>query len=229
MGKYKNIRALTITNALLLIGAILAYINTQHEVTFVALLVFLISLLPHYLKNVHNVHIPIIFVYGSIVFIFASVILGQFNKFYEKFHWYDAFLHFISANVFGIVGFLIIYVFYVTNRLRIPHLLIILFAFSFALMIGTMWEIIEFIIDRSVGTSLQANSLEDTMVDLILDAIGAIPTLFIGYLYLKKIPIPAIETAVDNLARETVDANKIVVEEVCNDIPDDSGSARLRS
>lgn len=216
MNTHKNIWSLSITNVLLLAGAIFAYANNQHEVAFVALLMLAVSLIPHYLKGVHNIHIPISLIYVSIVFIFASILLGQFNKFYEKYHWYDAFLHFISANVFGIVGFLIIYVFYVTNRLRIPHSFIILFAFSFTLMIGAVWEILEFITDRTLGTNLQVNSLEDTMVDLVLDAAGAILTSLVGYLYLKKIPIPIIETVVDDMAQSVVDENKDAAKEVTN-------------
>ncbi len=213
---YKNILSLTITNILLLAGAIFAYIYNQPQVTFVALLMLLVSMIPNYLKGVHDIHMPMIFVYGSIIFIFASIFLGQFNEFYDKFHWYDAFLHFISASVFGIVGFLIIYVFYNTNRLRIPHSLIILFAFSFALMIGALWEIFEFIADRTLHTNLQVNSLEDTMIDLILDAIGAITTSFVGYLYLKKISIPLIGGAVDKITEDVVKENKEMAEDVIN-------------
>lgn len=213
---HKNIWALSVTNVLLLAGAGLAYTYNQPQVVFVAILALLISLLPHYLKGVHNIHVPIIFVYGSILFIFASITLGQFNEFYDKFHWYDAFLHFIAGIVFGIVGFLIIYIFYSTNRLRIPQSFIILFAFSFASTIGVVWEIFEFILDRAIGTNLQVNSLEDTMVDLILNTVGAIAASLIGYLYLKKIPVPFIEDTVNQFTKDAIADNKEMTEEVTN-------------
>lgn len=217
---YKNIWSLSITNVLLLAGATIAYLSGQPQVVFVALLMLAVSLIPHYLKGIHNIHIPIIFIYGSIIFIFASITLGQFNEFYDKFHWYDAFLHFISASVFGIVGFLIIYIFYFTNRLRIPHSLVILFAFSFAMMIGAVWEIFEFIADRTIGTNLQVNSLEDTMVDLILNATGAIVASFVGYLYLKNIPVPFIKDMVNSTTEDVVAENKEMTEEVKSTDPD---------
>ena len=213
---YKDTWQLVFTNLLLAIGAIVAYTKNQHELAYATILMLVVSLIPHYLKRFHKVHIPIVFVYGSVIFIFASLILGQFNKFYEKFHWYDAFLHFISALVFGIIGFLIIYVFYSTNRLKIPRAVVILYSFSFALMIGALWEILEFIIDRSFGTNLQVNSLEDTMVDLILDAVGALLASFVGYLYLAKISVPVIESIVQNVTKEVVVENIALAKETIN-------------
>lgn len=214
MSYYKNIWSLSITNGLLLAGVILAYLYDRPQLVFVALLMLAISLVPHYVKGVHNIHIPLVFVYGAIVFIFASITLGQFNEFYDKFHWYDAVLHFISATVFGIVGFLILYIFYSTNRLRIPHALIILFAFSFAVMIGVIWEILEFILDRTIGTNLQVNSLEDTMVDMILNTVGGLAASVVGYLYLKKIPVPYIEDTVHQFTEDAVADNKEAAEGV---------------
>lgn len=216
MYSHKNIYVLIVTHVLLFSGAIVAYINSQLEVAFVAFLMLVVSLLPHYLKGVHHLHVPLVFIYSSIVFIFASVGLGQFSMFYDKFHWYDAFLHFISATVIGIVGFLIIYIFYATNRLRIPRFLVILFSFSFAMMIGGMWEIFEFFVDMTFGTNLQVSSLEDTMVDMILNAGGAILVSIIGYLYLIKINIPVIGSVIKDATKDVVDENKITTEKVIN-------------
>ena len=83
-------------------------------------------------------------------------------------------------------------------------------------MIGAMWEILEFITDRTIHTNLQVNSLEDTMVDLILDAIGAIITSFVGYLYLKNISIPLIENVVDKITQDVVNENKEMASNVTN-------------
>ena len=68
--------------------------------------------------------------------------LGQFSGMYDRFHWYDVFLHFISALVLGIVGFLIIYVFYSVNKLKLLMLIVVLFSFCFTATIGVIWEII---------------------------------------------------------------------------------------
>ncbi len=46
-------------------------------------------------------------------------------------------------------------------------------AFSFAVSIGTLWEVFEFGMDILFGLSMQKSGVIDTMDDLIVDAIGA--------------------------------------------------------
>ena len=56
---------------------------------------------------------------------------------------------------------------------------------------GVFWEIIEFSCDRLFGLNMQKfrlpteDGLVDTMIDLIVDSIGAFTVSFIGYLYIK--------------------------------------------
>lgn len=208
MKLYKHIFSLGITNILLLGAVIYSFWTGQNELGFVTSLMFIVSISPHYLKAVHNVHIPVVFIYGAIGFIFFSIMLGQFGGMYDKFHWYDSFLHFIAALVLGIVGFLIIYVFYSVNKLKLPLLIVVIFSFSFAVAIGVLWEIIEYYIDIFLGTNMQVNSLDDTMVDLIIDCIGALIAATTAYLYISKISLPTLEAVVETVSVEAVTENK---------------------
>ena len=63
-----------------------------------------------------------------------------------------------------------------------PPLLLATMAFSFAVSIGTLWEIFEFGMDILFGLSMQKSGVIDMMGDLIVDAIGA----GAGYWYLKR-------------------------------------------
>jgi hypothetical protein len=60
-----------------------------------------------------------------------------------------------------------------------------LFAFMFALGMGAIWEIMEFAIDQTFGTTMQKSGLVDTMWDLIVDGLGALTISILGYGYLS--------------------------------------------
>ncbi len=137
--------------------------------------------------------------------------LGQFGGMYDRFHWYDAFLHFLSALVLGIVGFLIIYVFYSVNKLKLPLLIVVIFSFSFTVTIGVMWEIVEYFIDMTLETNMQVSSLDDTMIDLMVNSLGGLIASVIGYLYVIKIPLPGLEGVLESVTNEVKEENKEMV------------------
>jgi hypothetical protein len=51
--------------------------------------------------------------------------------------------------------------------------------------LGAVWEIFEYGMDQIFGLNMQKSGLQDTMWDLIVDALGALLTSVIGYIYLK--------------------------------------------
>lgn len=220
MELYRNAQALGISNVVLLVATGCAFWFSQNELGFVASLMFVVSISPHYFKAVHNVHIPTIFIYGVIAFIFCSIMLGQFGGMYDRFHWYDAFLHFLSALVLGIVGFLMMYVFYSVNKLKLPLLLVVTFSFCFAVTIGVMWKIIEYFIDLTLGTNMQVSSLDDTMIDLMVNSLGALISSVIGYLYVIKIPLLGLENVVESITDEVKTENKELATDAVNIDPE---------
>ena len=78
---------------------------------------------------------------------------------------------------------------YQDKKFKASPILIVIFGFSFAVAIGSIWEIFEFTMDSILGFNMQKSGLIDTMSDLIVDAIGAAVAAFVGYFYLirKKI------------------------------------------
>ena len=125
------------------------------------------------------------------LFIFASQYLGELNNYYDKYPWWDTLLHASSGIVLGIIGFMFVYLLNEKYKhVKLNPFFIIMFAFCFALTIGVFWEFFEYIMDRTIGTNMQRfrlpneDGLVDTMNDLIVDAIGARITSFIGYLYI---------------------------------------------
>lgn len=184
---------------------------------FAATLMLPMSLTPLYFKAAHDVYIPAVFMYVAVVFIFSSVFLGQFGGLYDRWHWYDTFLHFISALAFGLAGFLLLFVYYVHNKLRLPKGIILFFTFFFCLGIGALWEIIEYFIDHTLSTNMQVSSLDDTMIDLIIGGLGATVSIIICSIYMSRINVPIIDNAVKAMTAEIIDENKEVAKTATND------------
>ncbi len=57
-----------------------------------------------------RVRLPVEISFFTCVFLFASYVLGETKGFYERVWWWDLGLHASSALVFGLIGFLVVYV-----------------------------------------------------------------------------------------------------------------------
>ena len=119
------------------------------------------------------------------VFLYASFALGEVRDFYEKIWWWDLALHGLSALTIGIIGFLGIYVFYMTNRINVAAGWIATITFALAVSLGTIWEIFEFLMDWFFGLNMQKSGLVDTMTDLMINATGAAIAALLGYFYVR--------------------------------------------
>jgi len=168
---------------LALIGAIL---EKDLTILFISILVLALTFLPSFIEKNYKIYLPIEFELIIIIFMYASLFLGEVKSYYTLFWWWDAILHIGSGIAFGFIGFLVLYILYKGDKIKAKPSTIAIFSFSFALAIGTLWEIFEFTLDSFLGVTLQNSSLRDTMWDLIIDGIGAFIASFTGYLYIKK-------------------------------------------
>lgn len=139
--------------------------------------------IPFRLEAKYNLKIPRSFLTVLIIFLYASVFLGTGNRFYEVFWWWDKMLHGSSGYIFAHMGFLILM--FLDPRQKqdtLPsRILAALFAFSFSLASGGVWEIYEFSMDHAFGTLYQGIGIDDTMWDVILDALGALVFALVLY------------------------------------------------
>ena len=94
-------------------------------------------------------------------------------------------LHGGSAVAFGLVGALLMLMLVQGSQLKAAPLTVAFFAFCFAVTIGALWEIWEFMLDQVFGLNTQKSGLVDTMWDLIVDTVGALIGAGAGWAYLK--------------------------------------------
>ena len=159
----------------------------------------IVILLPGIIERKISIEIPSNMMILYTLFIYASTFLGEVRSFYYRVPHYDTILHVFSGAMIAILGFSIISI--LNNSDRIPVTLspmfVACFTFCFALSLGCVWEIYEFLADGVLGTNMQKFALEDgtnlagrlavvdTMKDIIVDAIGAFVISTLGYVSLK--------------------------------------------
>ena len=165
------------------IGAVL---DNQWLLALSGAAVLLLTLTPAIIERQLQVPLPVEFTLITCVFLFASYALGEAGDFYERIWWWDMALHGLSAVITGLIGFLSLYVFYMTHRIRIAPIYVAILTFGLAVAVGTLWEIFEFLADWFLGLNMQRSGLVDTMTDLMINAVGAILAAAIGYNYVKN-------------------------------------------
>jgi VanZ family protein len=160
-----------------------ALIETQWLLAFNGSFILLLSFAPAIIEHRLRVPLPVELTLVTCVFLYASFVLGEVRNFYENIWWWDLALHGLSALTIGIIGFLSIYVFYMTHRISIAAGWIATITFALAVSVGTIWEIFEFLMDWYFGFNMQKSGLLDTMSDLLINAAGAAIAAAVGYFY----------------------------------------------
>jgi hypothetical protein len=141
---------------------------------FVAGLSLALTFLPALLRRWRVIDLPLAFEVAGALFVLASLFLGEIHGWYTRFWWWDLLLHATSAMVFAIAGYLILTILLQATRGHASPWVVGIFTVSFALAIGTVWEMTEYLIDISLGTNMQRSGLTDTMTDLMVDTAGAV-------------------------------------------------------
>jgi uncharacterized membrane protein YjdF len=130
----------------------------------------------------------------AIIFVFATLFLGEVRNYYERFWWWDMVLHGTSGLLLGLFGFMCVYMLNEDRHvdLHMRPAFVALFAFFFAVGMGALWEIFEFGMDEYFGMNMQpatpgdSSGLTDTMHDLIVDTVGALLVSLGGWRYLAR-------------------------------------------
>jgi uncharacterized membrane protein YjdF len=175
---------------------IIEYIKISLQCILGSVVLFLPSALEHKFKITFSSGIHIFF----ILFLYGAIILGEVQGYYRRFYHWDTVLHALSGGMLGSFGFCIIDIINKSERINLglSDWFMSFFSFCFAVMLDTLWEIIEFIMDMFMDLNMQQYVLSDgtiltghyaivdTMKDLIVDVFGALFISIIGYILLKR-------------------------------------------
>jgi hypothetical protein len=159
----------------------------QWPLAYLAAMTYVLTLVPLHLVRRVGLRLPRSFTVGIVLFIYATIFLGEAFDFYDRYWWWDIVMHGGSAIGFGMLGFLVVFLLFAGDRYAAPAWAMSVIGFTFAVTIGALWEIFEYAMDRSLGLNMQKSGLRDTMGDLIVDVVGGALGALMGYLYLKRL------------------------------------------
>ena len=162
-----------------------ALYEAQWSLMVIALGTLVASVVPAFLADRLHIRIPVGFYAWIVLFTFGTLFLGEAFDFYERFAWWDVVMHGASAMGFGLMGVVFALTLFEGDKYAAPAWAISVIAFSFAVAIGTLWEVFEFAMDALFGLNMQKSGLMDTMGDLIVDVIGALIGALAGFAYLR--------------------------------------------
>ncbi len=183
-------RRLTVGLQVVLVGgAVLAFLQGRPLPGLTSLAIVVLTFLPLVIGRRFQITIPPEFEALAVVFIYASLFLGEVRGYYVRFWWWDVLLHTGSGFLLGITGFLLVHVLneHENIELHMKPRFVALFAFMFAMGMGALWEIFEFGMDQAFGLNMQKSGLVDTMWDLIVDGVGALLISIFGWVYLRTL------------------------------------------
>lgn len=186
---------------------------------FVCLLGFALTFIPEaterLLKN--RIRFSSALKCAIVLFIFGAEFCGEIQNFYYHFPWWDTLLHTTSGVILAMIGFMLVHALNNSDRItvQLSPFFVALFAFTFALASGAVWEIFEYSGDRLFHMDMQkylppdgvtyeqlANGMTqivyptdggwtfdagliDTMGDIICDTVSALAVSIVGYISLK--------------------------------------------
>lgn len=171
---------------ILSVAAVFAMLTKNWSNLFVIFIVLTLSLVPVYVHRKFNFKISPRLRMGVVLFLFATLFLGEVNHFYDTYKWWDALLHFCAGLGLTLFGFVILREIYSQSGLRSTPAMTSFFAFSFTGMMVAVWEVCEFVMDVlgwASGNMQPSNT--DTMIDIILGLAAALIVCVLGYRYLR--------------------------------------------
>ena len=122
--------------------------------------------LPYLIQKLFKLEIPVFLEVLLYIFIYTGIVLGSVYKFYDTILMWDNILHYTAGFLASLAGYSLIYMLNKKCKFSISSILI--FCFSFSMMIGIMWEFIEFSCDCIIKGDMQKDSIVDSITTTIL-------------------------------------------------------------
>ncbi len=181
--------------------------NTEYRIMiFQTVFGLLVINLPSFLTKKFMWKIPPCFFAAFMLFLWGAIFAGEAWQFYYRIPFWDNILHLMSSMMAALLGFSLIDILNNDKKhsaVSLSPFFVAVFSVAFAVLIGVLWEIYEFVFDGALGLNMQKFAIEaeadgeiladlvgraalhDTMMDLIVDTLGAVVIATVGYISLK--------------------------------------------
>lgn len=158
--------------------------NASDQAGWLGLLGLTIAFMPDILRRYAKLALPFTYEVVLMLFVFLSLVAGEYFNIYGRFAWWDDMLHFGSGLLVGYIGLLALHVDDKKKNAVSGPWFAAMFVFSLVVMSAAVWELFEFSVDQFANGHMQYG-LVDTMVDTVDATVGALIISFMGYMYYK--------------------------------------------
>lgn len=179
-----------IMEAALTVSALYSFMQNNQKITGLSLLSIVCIALPFiitYIANKKKLLLPPSFNLISVMFLFSAMYLGEINNFYTRYPWWDLLLHAVFGSYAVTVSLYVIHGI-IRREIEVSKnrfvMFSAIFAFSFAVALGTIWEAFEFLGDYLFKTGMVKGGIEDTATDILINIAASFITS--AYYYIKR-------------------------------------------
>lgn len=158
--------------------------NASDQAGWLGLLGLTIAFMPDILRRYAKLVLPFTYEVVLMLFVFLSLVAGEYFNIYGRFAWWDDMLHFGSGLLVGYIGLLALHIDDKKKNAISGPWFAAVFVFSLVVMSAAVWELFEFSVDQFANGHMQYG-LVDTMVDTVDATAGALIISFMGYMYYK--------------------------------------------
>ncbi len=177
-----------VMQVLIAISTISALYIGDYFVAFSGVIALILTMVPYTIR--HRVHFVVPWEVNFLIALslFLHIAGYSYQWYADLYPYYDKIAHFIASITISLLGFLTVFLLDRFSCLRMQKWQIFFFIIMFTLALGAIWEIWEYMLDTLfssfLGEPLQ-HGLDDTMLDLIFDLVGALIVAVLGTWYLK--------------------------------------------
>lgn len=162
------------------IFAKLGYSEANYSTTYVATTMFICGLFctVPFILRIKGLFVMPYWMAGLFVSIFYIHPISLYLGFYQYMEWWSPLSHTIGSIICTAIAFIVLIL--IQNYTRAVNLGVRpLYFMSFIIMmgLGTLWELLEVVIDLGSGVQYMSYSLYDNSEDIVFDAIGAVIAL----------------------------------------------------
>jgi hypothetical protein len=124
---------------------------------------------------------------------------GSEQSFYSTVWWWDHLTHALSSSVVAAVGYTAVRALDTHSpRIHFPDRFVFVFILLFVIAFGVLWEVLEFTLSEAAavignGSVLTQYGLDDTLLDLVFNTIGAIIVATWGAAHLNDVSTHIVE------------------------------------
>ena len=160
-----------IVRIIIVASFIFSLVAKNYYTAFQCILVLILLMLPTFVNAKFKLRMPNVLDILIILFIFASIFLGEMRDFYTKFPYWDTMLHTISGFVMAAIGISLINI--LNKSERVPFILspffVALFSFCFSMTIGVFWEFYEYAADMLLQFDMQKDTYITTITSALIN------------------------------------------------------------